>query len=59
MTQDEFEELHTLRRRLERLTFERTYRAWSERQAHTYVRLAARELELIRSGAPGALQNCT
>jgi hypothetical protein len=57
MTQDDFQELHTVRHRLERLTFERTYRAWSERQARNYVRLATRELELIRAGATSGLEN--
>jgi hypothetical protein len=48
MTEHEFEELHAVRCRLERLTFERTHRSWSERKSRAYTLLAARELELIR-----------
>jgi hypothetical protein len=40
-------ELHDLRRRLDRLVFERTHRDWSSHKADLYEQLATRELELI------------
>jgi hypothetical protein len=50
MNERSVNELQALRRRLDRLVFQRTYRQWSSRKALIYHRLATRELELIAAG---------
>jgi hypothetical protein len=44
------DELRSLRRELDDLTYERTNRRWSAELARRYEYLAARELELIALG---------
>jgi hypothetical protein len=56
MTADISDELRSLRRELDDLTYERTNRTWSAELARRYTFLATRELELIAAEALGATE---
>ena len=47
MNERSVDELHELRRRLDSLVYERTFREWGSQKARLYQQLTARELELI------------
>jgi hypothetical protein len=47
------DELRSLRRELDDLTYERTNRAWTAELARRYECLATREVELLATHVPG------